>query len=540
MMQVSALLKSLTLQQQLRLMMGISLLGMITVIAFVMINLNQLRHEFGTYQSMQTMDKSLIEVKATALAISRSDPILAETSEKLERADAHIRELLKRVSDSSDLPALHDSLKKMSAQWSAYAQGFRGAIKIAATSPNDALQIPDSIYGLYLSPMVQDLDRLADANKEAELASEHRIDSVVSKVLWVVLLPMMALGIITVVSETLFGRNLRKRLEHIVGEINHLHNGDLSRRLTAHNNDEISHLSGTINNFIARFEAILHEVHVSANQTHKTAHGVSQMAHSVTANAKEQSAKVFQVSGAIEGMGNTIKTIAANAAQASAAAKQTLALVQSGSETGRATILALGQIDETVGSSVTTMSELNAAIQRIGSVSSMIKEIAEQTNLLALNAAIEAARAGEQGRGFAVVASEVRKLAERTTSATADITKIVQLIESETDEATRAMALAKQEVAQGVLHGEGMGALLREIESSVLVVTEMMRQIASSTEDQSAAGEDIWLNINSVATISANTATDIEQAGNEMQTLANSSRALYETIGQFKLARTAA
>jgi methyl-accepting chemotaxis protein len=540
MMRLFALLRSLTLQQQLRLMMGISLLGMITVIAFVMINLNQLRQEFGTYQSMQTMDKSLIEVKATALAISRSDPVLAETSAQLEQADAHMRELLKRVSDSSDLAALHDSLKKASSQWSAYAQGLRGAIKIAATSPADALQIPDSLYGMYLSPMVQELDKLVSANKETELASEHRIDRFMSQVLWVVLLPMMALGIITVVSETLFGRNLRKRLEHIVGEIDHLHNGDLSRRLTAHNNDEISHLSGTINNFIARFEAILHEVHVSANQTHKTAHGVSQMAHSVTANAKEQSAKVFQVSGAIEGMGNTIKTIATNAAQASAAARQTLSLVQSGSETGRATILALGQIDQTVGSSVTTMSELNIAIQRIGSVSSMIKEIAEQTNLLALNAAIEAARAGEQGRGFAVVASEVRKLAERTASATADITKIVQLIESETDEATRAMALAKQEVAQGVLHGEGMGQLLRQIESSVLIVTDMMRQIASSTEDQSAAGEDIWLNINSVATISANTATDIEQAGNEMQILANSSRALYETIGQFKLARTAA
>ena len=540
MMRLYALLKSLTLQQQLRLMMCISLLGMLTVIAFVMINLNQLRQEFGIYRSMQTMDKSLIEVKATALAISRSDPILAETSAQLELADAHMRELLKRVSDSSDLPALHDPLKKMSAQWSAYALGFQGAVKIAATSPADALQIPDSLYGMYLVPMVQELDKLVDANKDIELASEHRIDSVMSRVLWIVLLPMMALGIITVVTETLFGRNLRKRLEYIVGEINHLHNGDLSRRLTAHNNDEISHLSGTINNFIARFEAILHEVHVSANQTHKTAHGVSQMAHSVTANAKEQSAKVFQVSGAIEGMGNTIRTIAANAAQASAAARQTLALVQSGSETGRSTIFALSQIDHTVGSSVKTMNELNIAIQRIGSVSSMIKEIAEQTNLLALNAAIEAARAGEQGRGFAVVASEVRKLAERTTSATADITRIVQLIESETDEATRAMTLAKQEVAQGVLHGEGMGQLLRQIESSVLIVTEMMRQIASSTEDQSAAGDDIWLNINSVATISANTATDIEQAGNEMQTLANSSRALFETIGQFKLARNAA
>lgn len=539
MMRPIALLESLTLQQQLRLMMGISLLGMITVIAFVMINLNQLRQEFRIYQTMQTMDKSMIEIKATALAVSRGDPIMAETSTQLDQADTHIRELFARVSDSSSQPALHDRLENMTKQWSAYTQGFKNAVKIAATSPNDALQIPDVMYGMYLVPMVQELDKLAVANKSAELDSELMIGKLMSHVLWIVLLPMIALGIITVVSETLFGNHLRKRLEHIVGEINHLHNGDLSRRLTTHNNDEISHLSNTINNFIARFESILHEVHVSANQTHKTAHGVSQMAHSVTANAKEQSAKVFQVSGAIEGMDNTIKTIATNAAKASAAARQTLALVQSGSETGQSTILALSQIDQTVGSSVTTMSELNIAIQRIGSVSSMIKEIAEQTNLLALNAAIEAARAGEQGRGFAVVASEVRKLAERTTSATADITKIVQLIERETDEATRAMTLAKREVAQGVLHGESMGQLLHQIESSVLIVTEMMRQIASSTEDQSAAGDDIRLNINSVATISANTATNIEQARNEMLTLANSSKALYETIGQFKLAKVA-
>ena len=534
-----SLLKSLSLQQQLRLMMGISVLGMITVIAFVMINLNQLRQEFHTYQTMQTTDKSLIEIEATALAVSRNDPILAETSTKLEQADAHIQELLQRVADSSPRPALREPLANVAKQWTAYVQGFRNAIKIAATSPNDALQIPDVMYSMYLAPMVQALDKLAGANKSTEIVSEQRIESGMSRVLWIVLLPMLALGIITVVSETLFGRNLRLRLEHIAGEINHLHNGDLSRRLTTRNNDEISHLSNTINTFIARFEAILHEVNVSANQTHKTAHGVSEMAHSVTANAKEQSAKVFQVSGAIETMGNTIKNIATNAANASAAAKQTLTLVQSGGETGRSTILALGQIDQTVSSSVKTMSELNAAIQRIGSVSSMIKEIAEQTNLLALNAAIEAARAGEQGRGFAVVATEVRKLAERTTSATADITKIVQLIESETDEATRAMTLAKQEVAQGVLHGEGMGQLLREIEGSVLIVAEMMRQIASSTEDQSAAGESISLNINSVATISANTATDIELARNEMLTLANTSRALYETIGQFKLAKVA-
>ncbi|MBI5006251.1 MAG: methyl-accepting chemotaxis protein [Nitrosomonadales bacterium] len=533
------LLNKLTLQRQLRLMTAISLLGMSAVICFVMLNLYQLRNEFGAYQSLQLTDKNLIEIKATALAASRGDPILGETAVQLAQADNRIRESLLRISALTTDPALLERIEGMSKRWDAYARGFEGAIKIASDSPEDALQIPDAMYSMHLAPMVTDLDELVASNKKIESASEQSIEAGMRSVLWLVLLPLVLLGILTVVSQTLFGHHLRKRLEDIVGEISHLHNGDLSRRLPVYNNDEISHLARTINNFIARFEAILYEVHSSADQTRKTAHGVSQMAHSVTNNAKEQSAKASQVSDAMEDMGNTIKTIATNAANASDAVRQTVELVRSGNETGRATILALGQIDQTVGSSVTTMEGLNVSIQRIGSVSHLIRDIAEQTNLLALNAAIEAARAGEQGRGFAVVADEVRKLAERTANATADITRIVQLIESETDKATCAMVAAKQEVAQGVLHGEDMGQLLQQIERSVQIVTEMMRQIAAATEDQSAAGEHIWRNIDTVATISADTASSIEQARNEMLTLADSSRALFETVGQFKLAKAA-
>jgi methyl-accepting chemotaxis protein len=415
-------------------------------------------------------------------------------------------------------------------------KGFQGAITIAKESPADALLIPDVMYGMYMSPMIKDLDKVVAQNKVSELDSEQKINAVMSKILWIVLLPMVLLGIITTVTQSLFGHHLNRRLDGIVSEIGYLHNGDLTRQLTTNSDDEIGQLAKTINSFIARFDSILGDVHSSANRTHKTANEVSQMAQSVTSNAKEQSAKVNEVSGAIESMGRTIKKIAENATDASDAAKQTLTLVQSGSESGQSTIRSLQQIDQTVGSSVNTMQELNAAIQRVGAVSRMIKDIAEQTNLLALNAAIEAARAGDQGRGFAVVADEVRKLAERTASATADITNIVHVIENQTSETTKVMTQAKQEVAQGVLHGQNMGDLLGQIESSVYFVTDMMKQIADATEVQSATGERIWKNIDSVAAISANTAANIEQARNEMKSLASSSRTLYETVGQFKLA----
>lgn len=532
-------LKDLTLQNKLSLMASVTLAGMLIVILFAMFNLGQLRKEFKAHQSMQSMDKSLIEIKATALAISRADPILGDTKENLELADKRIVELLALILTLSDDAKLHDKLKLFSNDWSEYVRGMQRAIKIASSSPADALQIPDVMYGMYLEPMVKELDKVVLDNQTVETVAQRSIEDDVSRILWVVLVPLALVGSIVTISQSLFGRSLRRRLEQIAKEVDHLHQGDLSRRLPVHNNDEISHLAKTINGFVARFEKILLDVHNSADQTQKTAHGVTDMTHTVTTNAKNQSDKVFSVSSAMEEMGNTIKEIAANSAQVSEAARETLLLVKNGRETGQLTIAALGKIDETVSSSAVTMSELGASIQRISTVSNMIKDIAEQTNLLALNAAIEAARAGEHGRGFAVVADEVRKLSERTAASTLDIAKIVQLIQNETAQASAAMLLAKNEVVHGVRYGENMGELLEKIEQSVHFVTQMMRQIASATEEQSAAGDHISQNIDSVATISASTAADIEHARNAMINLADISKTLYAAVGQFKLAKAA-
>jgi methyl-accepting chemotaxis protein len=432
-----------------------------------------------------------------------------------------------------------EKLTAMSKNWEKYASGMAGAVKIASSSPADALQIPDAMFSMYLEPMVRDLDSMVAGNQDLENTSRQKIEAKVNRILWMVLLPLVLVGILVTVYQTLFSRSLRKRIEEISHELDHLHQGDLSRRLPVHSSDEIGHLAKTINGFVIRFEDILRDVHASADQTQKTAHGVTDMAKSVTTNAKNQSDKAFQVSSAMDEMGTTIKEIAATAASASDAARGSLAKVKTGSETGQRTIEALSKIDAAVSSSVVTMDELGSSIQRISTVSNMIKDIAEQTNLLALNAAIEAARAGEHGRGFAVVADEVRKLSERTSASTQDIARIVQVIQSGTVESKEALILAKEEVVQGVRYGEHMGNLLQEIEKSVHFVTEMMGQIASATEEQSAAGDHISQNIDSVATISASTAHDIEHARNAMMHLAEISKTLFAAVGQFKLARAA-
>jgi len=522
----------LTLQKQLTLMTMVTVAGLLAVVIFVALSLGRLQHQFDDYQSRQILDKSLIEIKASALAMSRLDPILPDTREKLTQAEAHIKELGQMINSQAE----GEKIKSVLKVWQEYARGFEGAIKIASESPADALVIPDALYKSHLEPMVADLDGMVAVHKVEEVQSRQRIRSDMTRILWVVLLPLVLAGLVVTVFQVIFSRSLKRRVEDITEVVTHLHQGDLSRRLPAANDDEISGMARTINGFIARFEGILRDVHVSADQTKKTAHGISDMTDVVSTNAKEQSDRVFQVSSAIEEMGNTINAIAANAASAATAANASLELVKSGNDTGRQTIDALGRIDETVAASAQNIGELGISIQQIAAVSNMIRDIAEQTNLLALNAAIEAARAGEQGRGFAVVADEVRKLSERTAASTADIARIVQVIQAGTSQAAKSMVLAKDEVSQGVGLGEKMGRVLEEIDRSVHVVTDMLQQIAVATEEQSAVGSEISSNIETVANITASTANDIERARNAMQDLASTSRTLHEAVGQFRLA----
>ena len=526
----------MTLQKQLSLMTAVTVIGLLFVIIFVVLNLGSLRHKFDTYQSRQIIDKSLIEIKASTLSVARSDPILLETQDKLARTDFEVHELGKLILGLTKDDVVSGKIERIIKTWDGYAKGFYGAIKIASDSPADALQIPDALYQSHLEPMVAELDAMVALNKAEETQARQQITSSMTRILWLVLVPLVLAGLVITVFQTMFSRGLKKRVEDITHVVTHLHNGDLSRRLPAASNDEIGHMAKTINSFVARFEGILRSVHHSADQTRQTAHGISNMTATVTSNAKEQSGKVLQVSAAVEAMGITISEIATSVASAESAASDTLRLVETGNETGRLTISALGRIDATVGLSAKTISELNAAISQIGAVSNMIKDIAEQTNLLALNAAIEAARAGEQGRGFAVVANEVRKLSERTSTATADIIKIVKVIQVGTSQTTDSMVRTREEVSQGVLYGEKMGQVLQEIDRSVRAVTEMMHHIAAATEEQSAAGAEIAGNIETVANISVATANDIERTRNAMTELAGTSRKLHEVVGQFNLA----
>ena len=521
----------MTFSRQLQLIASLTALSLGAVVALSTVNLNALRSEFNGYQTTENVYKGLIEIKATALSVAKDDPILAETSERIARADQRVQKLFQRIVTTAPSESAQ-RLQPLLAQWNAYIKGFRGAIKIAEESPMDALNIPDAMYKLHLQPMVTTLDDEAGRYQEAEDASQSRISELMRDLLWIVLTPMIAAGILINLFQLLFGRALNRRIREVSTVVGRLNKGDFSQRLpTPH--DEVGQMAGVINGFVERLEVTLQHIHEAAEQTRQTAHRISGMTDAASENARLQSDRFLQVRTAIGQMGASISETATTANNAAASADGARSLVRQGNDTGQLTIASLDRIDETVTASAHTIAELATAIQRVGNVSKVIEEIAEQTNLLALNAAIEAARAGEQGRGFAVVADEVRHLSKRTASSTSDILAIVRAIQDGTEQASAAMERAKTEVRTGVEHGMRMGEVLNQIDEAVHDVAAMMQQIAAATEEQSSVGGNISENVDDVVGISSATARDVDSTRQAMTRLVDTSQLLHDTLAGF-------
>lgn len=524
----------MTLQSQLRIISAVTILPLICVIALVTISLNQLRNDLTGYQEYQTASKQLFAIKANALSMARADPVFPDTAAQLSDVDSKIGQSFHRVA-TLRLPTLdRQRLAQAGEQWALYRKGLQSAVDIAANSPEDALAIPDGIYRAHMIPMIGQLDAAIAANAEQEHRSEAVIASQVRRMLWIVLIPLIAAGVLVTVFQLKFNAGLQRRVNDFRATAKKLENGDLSCRMDERNDDEISQMGKSINAFVAGMEKVLRDANGTAQQTKDSAIRISDMTSKAHLNANQQAEKVSEMISAIEDMGNIATQIATTSVRTSESARQTRDRVKAGKERGLKTVEVLKHLDITVTDLAQTITDLNGAMQRIGSISGIIRDIAEQTNLLALNAAIEAARAGESGRGFAVVADEVRKLSERTATATVDITRAIQLVQSKTGEASRAMLLARDETNQGAGHSELIGQLLHEIDLSMDVVNELMRQISHATDEQTGAMGSITVSVDLVASVSQATAQDSETVKHAMESLAERSDYLHQMVNKFQ------
>ncbi|TWC67898.1 methyl-accepting chemotaxis protein [Pseudomonas sp. SJZ103] len=307
--------------------------------------------------------------------------------------------------------------------------------------------------------------------------------------------------------------------------------GDLTRRLAYDKQDELGQLAGWFNRFLDKLQPIIAEVKRSVQDARGTADQSAAIATQTSAGMEQQYRQVDQVATASHEMSATAQDVARSAAQAAQAARDADQATRDGLTVIDRTTSNIGELAADMSTAMAQVEGLAANSEKIGSVLEVIRGIAEQTNLLALNAAIEAARAGEAGRGFAVVADEVRNLARRTQESVEETRLVIEQLQSGTEEVVGSMGNSYRQ-AQGSVEqvGEAVTAL-RQIGDAVTVISDMNLQIASAAEEQSAVAEEINHNVATIRDVTeslseqANESARVSQA---LNSLANQQQGLMD------------
>ncbi len=311
--------------------------------------------------------------------------------------------------------------------------------------------------------------------------------------------------------------------------------GDLTVRVTGEYRGDYQVLKNSINTVGESLDKALQDVTHAVQATASASSEISSSTEQMAAGAQEQTSQASEVAGAVEEMTKTIMENSKNANQTADTAKQAKHSAEQGGKVVQETVTGMKRIAEVVKKSAETVQELGKSSNQIGEIIGVIDDIADQTNLLALNAAIEAARAGEQGRGFAVVADEVRKLAERTTKATKEIASMIKKIQSDTTGAVASMEEGTKEVDNGIKLADKAGSSLNEIVGVSQKVTDMVTQIAAASEQQSSASEQISKNVEAISTVTSQTASSTQQIARAAEDLNRLTENLQQLIANFKL-----
>ncbi len=311
--------------------------------------------------------------------------------------------------------------------------------------------------------------------------------------------------------------------------------GDLTARMEGDYKGNYKRLQEYVNNLGESLEAMLHEVNESVSSTASAATQISSSTEEMAAGSEEQTQQATEVASAVEEMAKTILETTRNSALAADASKKAGSLAKEGGAVVEKTISGMNRIAEVVRQSAETVQALGSSSNQIGEIVQVINDIADQTNLLALNAAIEAARAGEQGRGFAVVADEVRKLAERTTKATKEIAVMIKQIQKDTAGAVQSMEMGTQEVESGKALADQAGDSLAQIIKSSDSVVDIITQVAAASEQQSSAAEEISKNIEAISSVTQEASSGIQQIANAAESLNRLTFDLQNLLGKFKI-----
>ncbi len=493
-----------------------------------------LQDEIGFTQDLQIQVANVWQFMTDASLTRELKSINQEAKTAYDKAQALVNRLLEMPGhDPEQIAKLKEIQQGLPVMWQAGTRMFDG-YAVSRQAGNLVMEEYDKACDRVINAAAYTADKSRARGRAEMKGIDGDITLLNTKVTYSGAGAAM-LGLVVIVIMFLLRNMIVRKLQLIIEAIGCLATGDLSKTFASDGNDEIAQVNSMVNTLVESLRKIIVNIADAAARVSTESVQLAAISEQMARGAEEVADESGAIATAGEEMAATSGDIARNCQLAAEGAQRTSQAASDGSGVVAKTVLVMGQIADRVQESSQTVESLGARSDQIGAIIGTIEDIADQTNLLALNAAIEAARAGEQGRGFAVVADEVRALAERTTRATREIGEMIKNIQTETQGAVAVMVQGGRQVESGKQEAARSGDALQTILSYVNEVAMQVSQIATAAEQQTSTTDEISRKMYHITEVIHETATGATHSARSAEQLRNSADELQAVVRQFRV-----
>ena len=525
----------MTIKRKLQLLALLTIIGLGVILGTTISSLNAMHEAETSALRRESYSLTLVEIKANALSTIMLNPTRKETRDVFAHAEKTIDQLQAKVTGIIRRPEIRDAFKEIIAKCAQYDKDSQQLITLAATHPEPVDDQLIALYNNQFKSFQTALEKFVDDRLGEAKSGRDEAQRVSARAYWIMISVIGVVAVINIALVIALSLSLQMSLTGILRKLAGLRQGDLTERLPTASGDELSQIASAVNDFVGEVQAILRNVLSSAGDVSVAAAQLSATARQVASSSASQSDSAASTAAAIEQMSVSVASIADTTSEVHSLSSNSLDDAVKGDKSISELQVELTKVQADVGAIASHVREFVGSTNSIAGMTQQIQEIADQTNLLALNAAIEAARAGEQGRGFAVVADEVRKLAERSARSAGEITAVTESLKGKSTLVDRSVDDGLGSLAASLEVLNSLAVVLANTTRSVQKTSSGVEDVTASVQEQKAASASIAQNVETIAQMAETNRAASHESSAASERLEQLAVALKGLVERFKV-----